>query len=216
MADGYQRRSQSHRGTRRARHPRSSKPVLVVLALMLGVALVLTAAVLGRPLALDPDAASSSVPFERPPLHRDADTDTASPARGSPVAARPASASHWAAVLRTLGDQRATAWRLGRPQLLTRVYLPSSAPLDRDRRMLSGYLDRGLRVVGARLAIESVQLLAHSDTCVRLLVVDRLGPAVAFDATGHRHRLPRDLPTRHRIELRRFDDAWRIASVVAL
>ncbi len=46
-----------------------------------------------------------------------------------------------------------------------------------------------------------------------LLVVDQLGPAVAIDRTGGRHRLPRDVPTRHRIELTLVDGHWRISAI---
>ncbi len=46
-----------------------------------------------------------------------------------------------------------------------------------------------------------------------LLVVDRLGHAVARDDSGHHVALPNDHPTRHRITLRLVGGAWLIASV---
>lgn len=230
MADGRTSHLGGHRAPRGAR---SRIPVLVA-GLVLVSGLVLTSAVLRLPALTGREAVASAVPVHQTPS-RDSTVLGGTPsiptrdATGTPTGdatvtktsgatgpGHPPTRSPWAIVLRDLGDRRATAWRLGRPELLDRVYLPGSAALVRDRSTLEGYLHRGLRVVGARLVVESVRVLGRSDTSARLLVVDRLGPTVAVDATGQHQPLPNDQPTRHRIELRRVGDQWRIAGIAAL
>ncbi len=142
------------------------------------------------------------------------------PAAGTTVAPSvqanvvPAVDSRWRAVLDIIDRRRAIAWRLGRPDLLRRVYTAGSPVLNEDQEMLAGYVQRGLRVMGARLRFISVSLARRQPRWVRLIVVDQLGEAVTLDRAGHRERLPHDLPTRHRIELRKVGNDWRIARVV--
>ena len=124
-------------------------------------------------------------------------------------------AAHWRGVLQLLDHARATAWRRSRPALLRQVYLPSAAVLRRDRSRLHAYTARGLRVRGVHLTFGSIAVVARAPRVVRLRVVDQLGAATAFDQHGDRRELPRDRPTRHTIELRRYADGWRIAGVQA-
>jgi hypothetical protein len=121
--------------------------------------------------------------------------------------------ARWRAVLAELNETRARAWHLGRPALLTEVYVPGSAALRADRTSLERYVSRGLRVHGARLQLGSVTVQRHDTAEVTLVVVDRLGPASVVTAAGQREPLPRDQPTRHRIALRRVNHSWRIATI---
>jgi hypothetical protein len=116
-------------------------------------------------------------------------------------------------VLTELDRRRATAWQLGRPELLGRVYVPGSAALRRDRQMLTGYVSRGLWVTGAGLDLLDLHVVSRAPGLVSLLVVDRLRSAVAHNRAGDTVDLPRDRPTRHRIDLRRQDGRWRIARI---
>jgi hypothetical protein len=122
----------------------------------------------------------------------------------------------WSAVLDVIDNRRATAWRLGRPRLLRSVYAPGSAELRADRELLSAYARRGLRVSGVTMRFLSVRVQSAAHRSASLLVVDQLEPAVAIDRSGRRHPLPRDVPTRHRIELRMVGQNWRIASVAVV
>jgi hypothetical protein len=79
--------------------------------------------------------------------------------------------------------------------------------------MLDQYIGRGLRVSGVSLQFTSLQVAHRHPRSVSLLVVDRLGASVAVDHSGHRQVLPRDRPTRHRIDLRKVDHTWRIARI---
>jgi hypothetical protein len=129
-------------------------------------------------------------------------------------AGNPTTASRrWLVVLQAIDKRRATAWRLGNVNLLKTVYVPGSVELRVDRQMLAAYVRRGLRVSGADMRFMSVGVEIQRPRSVSLLVVDRLGPAAALDRAGHREPLPRDLPTRHRIELESVGHQWRIARI---
>jgi hypothetical protein len=78
---------------------------------------------------------------------------------------------------------------------------------------LTDYAQRGLRVFGVDLRFTVVSAVRRGPREVGLLVVDLLGQAVAVDRSGHREQLPRDLPTRHRLDLRLVGQDWRIARV---
>ncbi len=102
---------------------------------------------------------------------------------------------------------------MGKPQLLSSVYRAGSPELALDRGMLRAYLNRGLRVVGVSMRFSVVAVQRELPDRASLLVVDRLAPAVARDASGHSRPLPHDLPTRHRIQLVTTPGGWRIASI---
>jgi len=145
---------------------------------------------------------------ERTPTAR----TTAAP--GVQIDVVPAVDQRWRAVLDIIDRRRAIAWRLGRPDLLRRAYVGGSAVLGKDQGMLRAYVERGLHVAGARLHFLSVRVEDRAAGWVRLRVVDQLGAAVALDRTGHGEPLPHDLPTRHRIDLRKVGNDWRISAVV--
>ncbi len=119
----------------------------------------------------------------------------------------------WQHVLERLDVSRSRAWRLGRPDLLRDVYTGRSAELQRDRAMLRKYTHRNLEARGVRLAFGRVRVAGRADGVVRLDVVDQLRAVVVVDRDGRSAALPRDLPTRHSIVLRRTAAGWRIASV---
>ena len=79
--------------------------------------------------------------------------------------------------------------------------------------MLREYAARGLLVRGVSLAFGAVEVAHRAPGVVKLRVVDQLRPATAVDQQGRRLDLPRDDPTSHSIELRRFRNDWRIADV---
>lgn len=97
--------------------------------------------------------------------------------------------------------------------LLREVYVAGSAPLARDTQMLRAYLHRGLRVSGVRSWCSVVLLERQLPDRASLVVVDTLGAAVAQDARGRLLPLPRDQPTRHRVQLRMTSEGWRIAGI---
>lgn len=146
---------------------------------------------------------------------------TATPSTTAPVASRAAAGGtaatrHWLAVLEAIDRRRADAWRLGDASLLKRVYQSGSPELIEDQTMLAGYRHRGLTVSRVDMRFLSVQVRERRPEDVSLIVVDRLGPAVAHDAAGPRQELPRDLPTRHEIELHRVGGEWRIARITVV
>ncbi|MGH3470585.1 MAG: hypothetical protein ACRDPG_00885, partial [Nocardioidaceae bacterium] len=99
------------------------------------------------------------------------------------------------------------------PRLLRAVYTPRSPELRADQAMLRSYLARGVRVTGVRMSFSQLAVESQQGGSVRLVVVDRLGPAIARNQQGRAHLLPRDRSTRHRLVLRRVDGQWRIAAV---
>lgn len=178
---------------------------LAVTVLLIGAVLALP----GGPRTGDGGGADPRT-VERMPTAR----TTAAPGVQTKPSVAPAVDSRWRAVLDIINRRRAIAWRLGRPDLLRRVYTAGSPALNEDREMLAGYVQRGLRVMGARLRFVSVSLERRQPRWARLIVVDRLGAAITADRAGHRERLPHDLPTRHRIDLRKVGNDWRISRVV--
>jgi hypothetical protein len=146
----------------------------------------------------------------------------AGPSNDAPVkwpASTPTSAAgpaHWVHEFRRLDALRETAWRAGSPAGLRAVYVQGSGAHRIDEMWLSSYARRGLVVRGISVDLLSLRVVARSAGRVWLEVLDRLGPAVAVDGHGHERALPRDEPTRHRIELRRVDGDWRIAKITVL
>lgn len=145
-----------------------------------------------------------------------ATSSRAGPATSGGAVGSAAATGRWLAVLDAIDDRRADAWRRGEPALLRRVYVAGAAELSEDRSMLAGYRRRGLTVSHVQMRFLSVRVTDRRPEGVALVVIDRLGPAVARDAAGRRHELPRDLPTRHEIELHRVGREWRIASITVV
>ena len=137
-------------------------------------------------------------------------TTSAPPTSAPPTEQAPA--SRWERVLTRLDSARQAAYHAGDPALLLDVYLPGSAVLRRDRRMLMAYERRGVRLEGVRLEIQDVDVRRRDGRQVRLRVIDRLARPVAHTAAGD-VALPQDLPTRRLITLVANDDGWRIAAV---
>jgi hypothetical protein len=79
--------------------------------------------------------------------------------------------------------------------------------------MLRAYLRRGLTVTGVEMSYFVLRSARAGPGAVRLIVVDRLGPAAARAPSGAAEPLPVDQPTRHRIVLRHLRGGWRIASI---
>ncbi len=124
-------------------------------------------------------------------------------------------ARRWAQVLTRLDRWRTDAWRQGDRALLRHVYTATSVPLAAERRMLDRYRERSLRVRGVRLHFAQVTLVERGPRRVVLDVVDQLGAMRAVSTHGPTVSLPRDQPTRHRIELHHKPAGWLIASIGA-
>ncbi len=196
-------RASGHRHVSRspasARHPAATLAVLVVAVAALGASGVAV-------VSLDEQAPHQG------------STASAEPAFGSPPSrSRPSEpgpeVATWREVVRALVARRSFAWHRGDPTLLDSVYVAGSTVESRDRRMMRAYAARGLDVRGARLRLGSVTERSRTRGVVRIQLVDRLGPTTAVGTSGQRYSLPRDLPSRHVLVLRRVGGAWRIANI---
>lgn len=125
----------------------------------------------------------------------------------------PTTAAGWRAVLESVDARRQRAWHQGDPAALSAVFVSGSAELAADRRALFRYVRRGLHVDGVATSYRVLAVDRIASGSATLLVVDRLGHAVARDDAGHHVALPDDLPTRHRVTLRLVEGAWLIAAV---
>jgi hypothetical protein len=122
---------------------------------------------------------------------------------------------HWRTVLARLDRRRAQAYAAAEPGLLRSVYLPRSAVLRRDRRLLTGYARRGLRVRGLRMQVADLRVRTARPGRVVLLVRDRVGGGVVL-GHGRRRALPADDLDRRVLALRRVDRrGWLVAAVRA-
>jgi hypothetical protein len=137
-----------------------------------------------------------------------------------PTAAEPgqhgrllAAGAQWRPVLERLSRLRAAAWRSGSTDLLRRVYDPAAQVLRKDASSLNEYVERGLRVRGARSVFGRVKVQRREGGTVWLRVTDQLAHAVALSRSGRRIRLPYDQPSRHVIVLHRRAGQWRILVV---
>jgi hypothetical protein len=81
----------------------------------------------------------------------------------------------------------------------------------RDAALLRRYVERGLVVRDLRMQVLSLRVLRASADLLRLDVVDRVAGG---DVAGA--RLPADAATRHVLELRLVEGAWRMAAVSEL
>lgn len=118
------------------------------------------------------------------------------------------------AVLRDWDRARAAAWEAGDLAALRDLYLPGSAAGRADVAMLRRWTARGLRVEGMAMQVLAVELRLRTDRRLVLVVTDRLVGAVAVGPGGRRADLPRDGATRRRLEFRRSDGDWLLASAV--
>lgn len=189
-------------------------PVGRRLGVMLLLAAVLAGAVAHLGMGRPPDSASGrdGSPAAVPVSGSVVRSDTP-PYRPSGVSRPDRQGLRLRHILVALEQRRARAWRAGKPQLLGAVYAQGSTILAKDHRMLSDYLERGLRVRGVHVYFDRLHLLVHRVGVVRLRVVDRLSAVVVTRPSGRALSLPSDLPTRHEIVLRREPSGWRIAGV---
>lgn len=163
--------------------------------------------------AVDRPLAADGRPTERAAAAASTPTREPTASVGARARADPTHDPRWSEVLDGLSAARARAWRRGAPGLLRAVYVPGSVALRRDQQMLDAYRRRGLRVRGVVMDFSVVLAQRQRPGAASLLVVDALGPAVAQDGSGHSRLLPRDLPTRHRIELAMTPAGWRIRAI---
>lgn len=119
------------------------------------------------------------------------------------------------AVLRTWDRRRAAAWAHADPQALARLYLPTSAAGRRDRRMLSAYRDRGLRVTGMTRQVMRLRVSVVTPRRLEVVVTDRLVDARVVGARV-RSAVPDSHLATRRIRLVRVAGPWQVAEVTAV
>lgn len=122
----------------------------------------------------------------------------------------PGEDERWARQLTALDLQRAQAFAHADPQRLEQVYASEQAAAA-DAATITGYRDRGGRVVGAVLVLDDVRVVRSTSERVELDVVDRLGPTRVVWDDGTSRALPSDRPTRRVVVLQLTDDGWRIS-----
>jgi hypothetical protein len=150
--------------------------------------------------------------------HRAAPAPSAGAQGTRPAAAETSSRAvtateRWMSVLARLDRRRARAYAAADPALLRAVYVPGSAALRRDQRLLARYAARGLRVHRLRMHVAGLRVRRQRPGSVVLGVRDRVA---AGTVTGHgrrRHLLVDDLDTRL-LTLRRVDrGVWLMSDV---
>jgi hypothetical protein len=119
------------------------------------------------------------------------------------------------AVLHDWDARRAAAWSAGDLHALARLYTARSAAGDADVALLRRYVGRGLRVRQMQMQVLGARVLVVRRRAITLEVVDRLAGAIV-DAGGARRRLPGDVATTHRLELRLVGGRWRMDQVAAV
>jgi hypothetical protein len=116
-------------------------------------------------------------------------------------------------VLHRWDRRRARAYAAGDDRALRTLYVPGSTAGERDVRVLGEYRRRGFRVVGMRMQVLAVRVLAHRRGRWRLRVTDRLHQAFAV-RDGKPLALPRDQASTRDITLVRAGHGrWRVAAV---
>ena len=116
------------------------------------------------------------------------------------------------AVLAAWDRDRADAWERGDGRALSRLYAEGSRAGRADRRLLTAYAGRGLRVQGLRMQRASVEVVAASSDRLVLVVTDRLVGGTAVGPRG-RVALPDDTWSRRRVVLREGAGGWRVVEV---
>jgi hypothetical protein len=109
-----------------------------------------------------------------------------------------------------LDAHRSVAFATADPGELSEVYVVGSAAGEQDRRVLEGYRQRGLHVMGADLEVLACEVLARDASRVHVAVTDRLRRSWALDAAGAATALPRDHATQRTLALRLVEGRWRI------
>lgn len=187
----------------------------VCVVLLVGAALVVVGAVRwvgasGDP-AVRPGPAAHPVPAGCPvPSGR----PTGGPSDAVAAVDRDAARVPGAAVLHAWDRRRARAYADGDAAALRGLYVRGSVAGERDVRTLRRYDRRGFRVVGMRMQVLALEVLAHRRGLWRLEVTDRLQRASAV-RHGTPVALPRDAASTRVVTLVRSDDGWRVRSVAA-
>jgi hypothetical protein len=109
-----------------------------------------------------------------------------------------------------LDAQRSVVFATADPGRLSELYVVGSAAGEQDRRVLEGYRQRGLRVMGADLEVLTCRVLWREGSRVRVAVTDRLRRSWALDGAGQATALPRDQATPRTLTLRVVESRWRI------
>jgi hypothetical protein len=173
--------------------------VAVLVAVALGVVVgIAVAATMGEQ---TPDATSAGVGTSEPAPPQDARTG----------------AGRALTVLRRWDARRASAYRLGDVDRLTRLYVPGSGAGLADARTLLAYLDRGLVVREMHRQVYRARVLSLSGSLLRVRVADRLVGAVV--SPQRRPEANRPLPSgelaRRTVTLVRGSAGWQVRSVTA-
>lgn len=116
------------------------------------------------------------------------------------------------AVLEAWDRDRADAWRRGDPRALEQLYAAGSRAGRADRRLLTAYAGRGLRVEGLAVQRAEVRVVAREVDRLVLVVTDRVVGGTAVGPDG-RVVLPQDAWSRHRLVLREGADGWQVVEV---
>lgn len=115
------------------------------------------------------------------------------------------------AVLADWDERRSIAWAAADTGELADLYVAGSRTGQADVRMLSAYVDRGLRVEGLVTQVLALEVLEQTSDSLRLRVTDRVvGGVVRGEHTTS--RLPADRPTTRTLVLRRVGGEWLVAS----
>ena len=118
-----------------------------------------------------------------------------------------------ARLLRGWDTRRSAAYAAGSTRMLADLYVPGSTAGRSDVRLLRAYRARGFRVVGMRMQVLALRVVAKGHERLRLVVTDRLATATV-QAHRRRVRLPTDTPSARTITLVRAPDGvWRVSDV---
>jgi len=109
-------------------------------------------------------------------------------------------------------SRRAEAWAAGDVAALRDLYVAGSRTGRADVRMLSAYVERGLRVEGITTQVLAWKVLEESADALTVRVTDRVVGGVAV-GEGTRSPLPRDRATTRIATLRHVDGGWRMEEV---
>jgi hypothetical protein len=125
--------------------------------------------------------------------------------------------SPWLEVMKTLDQQRASAFSKGDPVGLDSVYVRGSLPWKADTQLLATYRNQHLRIEGLTMEIRSVVIESEETDHAVIQVVDRLAAGTAVDQKGRRTSFPPGKATPRRITLRaKTPGDWRISEITTL
>lgn len=114
-------------------------------------------------------------------------------------------------VLADWDARRSAAWADGDVAALRDLYVADSPTGRADARMLSAYVDRGLRVEGLATQVLALEVIDESADGLTVRVTDRVvGGVVLGEAVSK--PLPRDRPTTRTLALQRVDGAWLVVT----